>query len=271
MLFYFQPLIYTLVFFLALEALVLRYYWMDVAAWFLIIFTVLIIWPLTKKPRFVALPFFLSFGALTLLFFVDHFWEQQIFIILSSATYYLTILGGYRLRYYSCDQTALGMVNLATIATAFFWLTSAFAWFLNYQIENWIMMLFLLAAVFFISLPSFFICVLDRKKREKKAAFKGARKGSICCRKENLSFVSVIFLSLVLSFSISQLLWGIIFWPFSYLTLGASGLIIFYELWDLARVYLRGELSGKRIAFNLSLGALLLAGILLSAQWHLVV
>jgi hypothetical protein len=244
--------------------------WMEITAVFLILFTVIIIWPLTRKPRFLALPFFLGFGALSVLFFVDHSWEKQIFILLSALTYYLAVLGGYRLRFYDCDQTALGMVNLATIATVFFWLASALAWFLNYQIDIWIMIPSFFFAVFLISLPSFFICVRDRQEREKK----GGKIGGKClcyCDRRDLGIITVVFLAAVFAFAATQTFWGLLFLPFGYLTLSVCGLIIFYEFWDVVRVYLRGELTPKRIIMNLLLGAFLFTGILITAQWELVV
>ncbi len=274
MFFYLQPIIYTLVFLLALEAVALKNDWTEVAAWFLIAFTTVVIWPLTRKPRFIALPFFLSFGALTLLFFVDHPLERQVFIFLSSFTYYLTIAGGYRLRFYNCDQTALGMVNLATAVSAFFWFTSAFAWFLNYQIQYWLMSLVLFLAVFLISLPSFFICARDRKEREKRdKSGKNSKKKNIllCCGSECLDFGSIIFIALVLSLISTQIFFGLFFWPFSYLTLGTCGFIIFYGFWDTIRVYLRGELTFQRVILNLFISIILLAGILATAQWELAV
>jgi hypothetical protein len=259
MFFKLQPLIYSLFFLLSLEVVVFKEDWMELMAGVLIGITVLIVWPLTRKPRFIALPFFLSLGALALLSLVDHFIEKQIFIFLISGVYYLTLLGGYRLRFYASDQTALGMVNLATLSTVFLWFTAALGFYLNFHVQHWVMIVFV-GTVFFISLPSFYTNAQDfhnRIHKEKKSEIEP-------------KFVGVIFLSLILALIMSQLLWGILFWPFGYLTLGGSALIIFYEFWDVIRLHLRGELILKRIVTNFAVGIILLIAILLTAQWNLI-
>ena len=259
MFFKLQPLIYSIFFLLSLEAVVLKEDWVQNMAWLLIGLTVLIVWPLTRKPRFIALPLFLSLGALALLSLVDHIIEKQVFIFLISAVYYLTLLGGYRLRFYSSDQTALGMVNLATLATAFLWFTAGLGFYLNFQVSEWAMIAFIVTIVF-LCLPSFYINAQDFFDRSQKGnPIKTAPK-----------FIGVIFLSLILALVMSQLLWGILFWPFGYLTLGGSALIIFYEFWDVIRLHIRNELTIKRVAVNFIIGIILLLGILITAQWKLI-
>jgi len=259
MFFKFQPLIYSIFFLVSLETVVFRENWEQVIAWVLVFLTALIVWPLTRKSRFIALPFFLSFGSLALLPLVDNPIEKQVFIFLVAAIYYLTLLGGYRLRFYGSDQTALGMVNLATLATAFLWFSAALGIYLNYQVKYWSVAAFIVT-IFLISLPSFCTNAKDRADRLKK---KGRM--SLTTR-----LIGIIFLDLVLALIMSQFFWGIIFWPFSYLTLGGSALIIFYEFWNIIRLYIRGELTSKTIILNGIIGATLLTGILLTAQWELI-
>ena len=259
MFFKLQPLIYSIFFLLSLEIVALKENWVKTVAWLLIFLTIIIVWPLTRKPRFIALPFFLSLGALALLFLVDYSVEKQVFIFLATGIYYLTLLGGYRLRFYNSDQTALGMVNLATLSTAFLWFTAALGLYLNFQVKYWIMAIFVVT-IFLISLPSFCINAKDREERLKKNGEK----------EEQIGLVGIIFLDLILALIMSQFFWGIIFWPFGYLTLGGSALIIFYEFWDIIRLYIRKELTIKKIITNWVIGSILLIGILLTAQWALV-
>lgn len=259
MFFKLQPLIYSIFFLLSLEAVALKENWVETVAWVLILLTVLIVWPLTRKPRFIALPFLLSLGSLALLFLVDHKVEKQIFIFLASGIYYLTLLGGYRLRFYESDQTALGMVNLATISTAFLWFSASLGLYLNFEIDYWTLALFIVT-IFFISLPSFFTNAKDYDQRLGKNEKNFA----------NTNLTGIIFLNLILALIMSQFFWGIIFWPFSYLTLGGSALIIFYEFWNVIRLYIRRELTSKSIVYNCLIGLILLVGILLTAQWELV-
>jgi len=133
----------------------------------------------------------------------------------------LTLLGGYRLRFYSSDQTALGMINLATLATAFLWFTAALGLYLNFQVDPWTIVVFI-ATIFLISLPSFCTNAKDQLDRLEKKGKKS----------RNTDLIGIIFLDLILALIMSQFFWGIIFWPFGYLTLGGSALIIFYEFWN---------------------------------------
>lgn len=254
-----QPLIYSIFFLLSLEAVVLKEDWVQNMAWVLIALTVLIVWPLTRKPRFIALPLFLSLGALALLSLVDHFIEKQIFVSLTAIIYYLTLLGGYRLRFYSSDQTALGMVNLATLSTAFMWFTAALGFYLNYQVHYWVMVVFIIT-IFLIALPSFCTNAKDAHGRFKRKGIKIS----------NTKFIGIIFLNLILALMMSQFFWGILFWPFGYLTLGGTALIIFYEFWDVIRLYVRNELTFRKVASNCIIGTVLLVGILWTAQWELI-
>jgi hypothetical protein len=254
-----QPLIYSIIFLLSLETVVLKENWMENIAWILILLTILIVWPLTRKPRFIALPLFLSLGALALLSLIDHIIERHIFIFLTSGIYYLTLLGGYRLRFYSSDQTALGMINLATLYTAFMWFTAGLGFYLNYQVQYWMIVLFI-GTVFLIALPSFCTNAKDAHDRFKKKGLSSLK----------TKFIGIIFLNLILAFLMSQLFWGILFWPFGYLTLGGSALIIFYEFWDAVRLFVRDELTAKKLVVNMVVGLFLLVGILLTAQWSII-
>ncbi len=259
MFFKLQPLIYSIIFLFSLEVVILKEDWMENVAWVLIFLTILVVWPLTRKPRFIALPLFLSLGALALLSLIDHIIERHIFIFLTSSIYYLTLLGGYRLRFYASDQTALGMVNLATLYTAFMWFTAALGFYLNYEIQYWMIVLFI-GTIFLLALPSFCTNAKDAHDRFKKNGIKNPK----------TKFIGIIFLDLVLALLMSQLFWGILFWPFGYLTLGGSALIIFYEFWDAIRLYVRDELSLKKIVTNGIVGVFLLMGILLTAQWEII-
>ena len=163
------------------------------------------------------------------------------------------------MRFYASDQTALGMVNLATLSTAFMWFTAALGFYLNYQVHYGVMIIFI-GTVFFLSLPSFCTNAKDTHDRYK-------RKGK---KIPNTKFIGIIFLNLILALTMSQFFWGILFWPFGYLTLGGTALIIFYEFWDIIRLYVRNELTLGKVISNGIVGVFLLTGILWTAQWTLV-
>ncbi len=264
MFFKLQPIVYSLIFVIALEILVMKDTFVVWIVIFLISFSFIIIWPIARKLRFLAIPLFLSLGSVSLLYLIDHKLEKQVFIILSFLVYYLAVLGVYRLKMYYYDTTAQGMVNLATLATAFFWFSSNIGWFLNFQIQNWILVLTFLGSTFLISLPSLSIAAI-RKTENEKGERRNEKNGLV------IHQGTVLFLGLMLSIIMSQWAWGITFWPFGYLTTGVSTLIIFYVFWDTIRSYLKQEFSVNRILANTFLSLLLLAGILMTTEWNLIV
>jgi hypothetical protein len=227
---------------------------------FLISFSFIIIWPIARRLRFLAIPLFLSLGSVSLLYLIDNKIEKQVFVSLSFFIYYLAVLGAYRLKLYRYDETAQGMINLATLATAFFWFSSNIGWFLNFKIQSWILVLTFLGSTFLISLPSLSIAV-SRKKEEDDEI-----KNDLVIHQG-----TVLLFGLVLSIIMAQWSWGITFWPFGYLTTGVATLVLFYLFWDIARSYLKREFSANRVLANIFLSLLLLAGILMTTKWDLIV
>lgn len=260
MFFKLQPILYSLIFVIALEVLAKRE---DFVLWvviFLIIFSFFIIWPLARKLRFLAIPFFLSLSSVSLLYFIDNKIEKQVFIFLSLVVYYFSVLGVYRLKLYRYDVTAQGMINLVTLATAFFWFASVISWFLNFKIQSWILILTFFFSSFLISFPSFYVATIIKDDNENKTDVMVQNSQGI-----------VFFLTMALSFMMSQWAWGITFWPFGYLTTGVSTLIVFYVFWDAIRSYLKKDFTIKRLLANLFLSVLLLAGVMMTTEWNLIV
>ncbi len=261
MFFKLQPILYSLIFVIALEVLAMRESFVVWVVVFLIIFSFFIIWPLARKLRFLAIPFFLSLSSVSLLYFIDNAIEKQVFIFLSLVVYYFSVLGVYRLKLYRYDTTAQGMINLVTLATAFFWFASNVSWFLNFKIQNWVLILTFFGSSFLISLPSFYVATI-RKENEDGKKEEGLMKNNQG---------AVFFLTLALSVVMSQWAWGITFWPFGYLTTGVATLIVFYVFWDAIRSYLKRDFTSKRLLANIFLSLLLLAGVLMTTEWNLVV
>lgn len=260
MFFRLQPIIYSLIFLVALEVFAIKDDFAVGVIIFLVIFSFFIIWPLARKLRFLAIPLFLSLSSVSLLYLINHRVEKQIFIFLSFFIYYISVLGAYRLKMYRYDTTAQGMINLATLVIAFFWFTSNIGWFLNFKIENWILVLTFFASSFLISLPSLSLAVVKKEDETEN------KNGKV---KSNHKAVS--FLTLILATLMSQWAWAITFWPFGYLTTGVITLIVFYMTWDVIRSYLKRELTVQRFMANAFLSFLLLIGILMTTSWDLMV
>lgn len=275
MFFKLQPIIYTVFFVLALETLAFKQNWFFGVLFFLIGFSVVIIWPLARKLRYLSFPLFLSLGSISLLFFIDSQIEKQVFIAMTAGVYYLALLGSYRLKFYSCDQTAQGMLNLVTIASMFFWFSAIYAWFLNYALDFWILPLVIFGSTAFISIPSLVVCSTDREKIEQKRKKKNEEYDfwnnparEIIYQKNR---VSIIFLDLILALIVAQFSWVVSFWPFSYLISGTAVLIVFYIFWDFVRNFIHGSFSFKRAIIDGVLAIILISAILITARWDLIV
>lgn len=270
MLFKLNSILLSIIFAIALEVSVFRENWFFGVLVFLITFSVLMVWPFARKIRFLAIPFFLSIGSLNLLILIDNPVEKHIFILLASLAYYVSLIGAYRLKLYDCDQTAQGMVNLATFAAGFFWFVSNYGWYLNFQIGAWVLVLTFIGSTFFIGLPSLMISQRSCLKLKVRGAKKQeTQKEIIKCAKKGEE--TVLFLSVILSFVMGEVIWGLSLWPFAYLTTGVVALIIYFVLWDVVRRYILSTLSLKTVFLNVVLALIAVAGILYSAQWGLVV
>lgn len=274
MLFKLKAISFSLVFALVLVVSIFRPEWFFGVLIFLILFSVLAIWPFTRKIRFLAIPFFLSIGSLNLLFLIDEPIEKYVFILLSAVVYYLALMGAYRLKQYDCDQTAQGMINLATLATGFFWFVANYGWYLNFQIGTWVLVLTFVGSTFLIGLPSLMICsTAHRKVRIKKKIHARGKnsEGPIECNCSPKRRQEVYFLSFILALVMGQVIWGLALWPFGYLTTGVVALIIYFVFWDMVRLFVQRELTKKAIVADIIFSVFAIGLLLGTAQWGLVI
>lgn len=263
--------LFSLVFAGVLELIVFKEEWFFRAVAVLVIFSILVIWPLARKIRFLAIPFFLGMGSLSLLYLIDNPAEQHVFVVLSTIVYYFALLGAYRLKFYPCDKTAIGMINLATLATGFFWFVSNYGWYLNFQIGGWVLISTFVGSTFLIGLPSLLICAEACRKIESKT---NSKSGQLVMFGENFSVYHrqvVIFLNLIISVVMGELIWALSLWPFSYLSTGVSALLLYYFFWNIARMFITSSLSKKAIIMDIILVVLSIGGILATTRWELIV
>ena len=281
MFFKIQPLLYSLIFTSILELVAYREQLFLNALAFLVFFSILVVWPLARKLRFLAIPFFHSLGSLTMLYLIDSQLERHVFIALAALVYYIALLGAYRLKVYDCDQTAQSMVNLATVSTIFFWYVSNYGWFLNYQIEPWVLVTAFATSTFLVSLPSLRICAAMQLRRRKEA-IKLRESGVSDEEAESLSSGKVptyllinnwviLFLNFILAMMMAQVIWGLSMWPFGHLTTGVTALIIYFVFWDIIRHFVQGTLDRRAVLANIILATLSVAGILLTTRWEIII
>lgn len=267
MFFKLRPFIYSFVYLIFLEALAFNRQLFFVILISLIFFSIFFVWPLARKINFLAFPSFLSISSISLLFFISSLLESQIFIILSSFVFYLSLLGSYRLKIYPCDKTAQGIMNLTSIATVFFFFSAAYRWFLNYAIDISIFLIIIFFVTFFINLSIFSVYLSDWKKIKER--FK--RRGEKCNVEMIHSRKSLLFLNIVVSMIMTQMAWFLYLWPFNCITTGVIITIIYYGFWDLSRNLIQYNLSCKRVIFNVVLICATISIILITARWNLVV
>jgi len=257
-----QPVIYSLIFLVLLEIMFFKeslFWWVLFSTIFLSFF---MIWPFIRKIYFLVAPLLISANSVVFLFLVDSKIEKQIFIGLTVGIYYLTLLGTYRLKFYCKDETARAMLDLGTLTAVFFSFVCGYALFLNYQIEIWTLLVVFCVVIFSVSFPSFYICAISKCK-EKKIAHLG--------KIFEISNAKITFLSLVLAVVTTQIIWGVSFWPFSYLTIGVILLIIFFVLWSIVKSFFLRSFSFKNALIVGIVAGLLITVILATAQWSLIV
>jgi hypothetical protein len=191
---------------------------------------------------FAVLPIFFTFSSVALLYLITLGFEQQIFIILSSAMYYLAMLSAYRLGLYAGDQTARGM-NMASMATTiFFTYAGAYGLYLNFLVPLYYLMFVYLIVTLLVSYQYFLII----KSGDRKIVW---------------------MYSFLLALVMAEIVWTMNFWPFGYLTTGVIALILYYVLWDLAQSYFLNLLSKKRVVANIVFFSVMIVLVLLSAKW----
>jgi hypothetical protein len=237
-----RPILYSLIFFLGLEAIVYRHGFALYVMIFLFIFSAYQGARIGRKWIFSVLPVFFTLSSAALLYLVTIPFEKQIFIIISSGLYYLSLLGAYRLEQYSEDLTAKSMNMAATAATLFFTFSSAYGFYLNFLVPIYYLMLIYSITAFLVSYQYFALI----KKENKKEA---------------------LLYSAILALLMAEMVWMLNYWPFGYLTTGSIALILYYILWELSRSYMLNQLNRKRVVFNMIFFTFLICMVLLSSKW----
>jgi len=238
----FRPLIFSLIFFGSLELIVFAPKIAMFVAIFLLAISLYEGRKIGRRWLFSVLPFFFVVSSVALLYLIGIHFEQQIFIVLASGMYYLSLLSAYRLGQYSGDQTAKGMNMAAASATIFFTYASAYGLYLNFLVPLTYLMIVYLIVTLLVSFQYFAIIKRDQRK-------------------------IVWMYSFLLALIMTEVIWTMNYWPFGYLTTGVIAFILYYVLWDLTQSYFLNLLSKKRVVANMVFFSSLVVGVLLSAKW----
>jgi len=237
-----RPLFFSLLFLLGLEVIILKSFLVFSVSLILFLVSLLEGKKLGKQWKFSILPVSFVFSSIILLYLITLAYEQQIFIILSSGIYYLSLFGAYRLGDYDKDQTAKGMIMAATVTTVFFIYAGLYGIYLNFLVPLVVLMIAYFAATLLISYQYFSIVKNDETAK-------------------------VWIYSFLLALVMAELIWTMNFWPFGYLTTGVIALILYYVLWDIVESHFLDVLSRKRIMANMMIFSLLIGFVLLSSKW----
>jgi hypothetical protein len=245
MFFHLKSLLYAILFLAIFQVVFFNENLIWQAGIFLVFFSLWSAKRIGGKYSFSIIPVIFSVSSVILLYLIDFPADQQAFIILASLVFYFILLGIFRLKSYSKDQTARGIASGGLLATIFFFYTGFYGIYINFSIPLWVLMFVFLAITFILSYHYLGAISPDKKK--------------------------VLSFSVILGFAMAEISWVINFWPFGYLTTGVIALIFYYMFWDLAQSYFTKKLSKRKITFNLIFFSLLIGLILLTSRWQLAV
>ena len=195
----------------------------------------------SKRASMTPIPLLLVVSTLGFLYFVQSIKQQQLLIILSVVAYYFLHIALYRLRGCRKDQTARAVIAAGSVATIFLFYATAYGIYLNFAISLWILMFMFMVVTVLVSFQYFWL-INDNEK-------------------------NVLNYSLVLGFSMAEIVWILNFWPFGYLTTGVISLIFYYVFWDLVRCNFFDALSKKRVMLNMFFFGAMVALVLSSTRW----
>jgi len=241
-----QPLLYSLLFLAGLEIFVYFRSFVIFAIFFLFFVSFFQAKKIGKKWKYAIIPVLFSISSVALLYLIQPSYERQVFIILASAMYYLSLFGSYRLAEYRKDKTAKGMIAAVALASIFFVYASTYGLYLNFFVPlYWLIIAYLLATLL-VSYQYFSILKEPNSPSDKK---------------------TVWAYSFLLSLTMAEIIWTMNYWPFGYLTTGVVALIIYYVLWEMVRSHFLGTLSKNKAIFSLSMFLILVSMVLLSSKW----
>ena len=236
-----RPLIYSTLFLLCLETIILKPRMVFIIGFLLLFIAAYEGKKIGQRWKYSILPIFFTIFSLALLQLISLFFEKQIFVLLVSIMYYLALLGIHRIGIYEGDQTARGMIMASTSAAIFFTYAGAYGLYLNFLVPLYALMLTYLVVTLLISYQYFSIIEINKRK--------------------------VWIYSFLLSLFMIEMVWTMNYWPFGYLTTGVIALILYYVLWDLAQSYFLNLLSRKRVIANMIFFSSMIILVLLSSKW----
>ena len=246
-----QSLLYSLVFLVGLEFIVFGHQYVANTIFFLFLISLYQGKKVGGQWKFSILPSFFTLSSVALLYLITLNYEQQIFIMLASLMYYLSLFGAYRLNQYAGDQTARGMNMAATVSTIFFAYAGIYGLYLNFLISLWWLMVVFLIVTLLVSYQCFSVLYYSL----------------ITIKIKTLALKNIWLYSFLMALTMAEIIWTVSFWPFGYLTIGTIALILYYIVWDIIQNRFLNSLTKKKIIFDLIFFSLAIGIILISSPW----
>lgn len=199
---------------------------------------------LTDKWYPAFLPSVVSFSTLLLLSLIDVVFEQRVFVWFATILFYSALLGIYRLKLIPTDETARALLNMAALASLFFTYAAAYGLYLNYTVPLALLMLVFFLVTSIVAFQTLYWAGRDDARE-------------------------ILLTALALGMVMGELIWVVHFWPFGYLTIGATMLLFFYALWRVAIDLLRGTVVWKKLLIESVILLALLALLLATSPWRM--
>lgn len=252
MIFHLGIFLWSILFFLAMQFVAAREY--PSSFWGGYVFSVAVLSILslvsakrvTKRFRNSFLPIFLSFSMPSFLLLVDSPGEKTVISVIASGMYYLGFLALYRIRHAPSDGTARAFLSVSMLSVLFFFYSAAFGFYLNFSVPLWTLILAFSLGSFGAAYQTLSSALPDNRRR-------------------------VALYSSAIAFGTAEISFLISFWPFGYLTAGATMLLFFHIPWSMADSLFLGTLSRKRTVGYLLMTLVLLGLLLWSAPWRMQV
>ncbi len=201
---------------------------------------------ITRRLRNSFIPLLLSVSAPSLIAFIDSPAEQYVFSLLSSGIFYIAFLALYRLRFVSSDETARTFLSISALSALFFFYAGEYGFYLNFDVP----LATLVIAFALGSCGAAYQTLYSALPRERSRVF---------------------LYALAIGFGMGEIGWVLSFWPFGYLTAGATALSIFFVLWDMALSFFLGKLSRKRTLTYLFVSLFLIGLLIGTSPWRIQV
>jgi len=219
--------------------------------------------------RYRYLPIILSIlfamGSVTFLLSIGESSLQQYFIIFVSLLFVVTMVGLYRFfmpqeerpREEKIQLIDSGFsLNQAIVIFSLFFLSSGiYGIYIIAGISTWQMMLVMLVGIY---LSSYYLIKINFIKSQELELHLDYYR--------NRTFN---FYSFLLALVMIELVWGLIYLPINHLTFGATVLVVFFSYWNIAKSYLRNELTRRKFIVSVAFAALAVVAIFSTSKLYI--